>query len=1130
MGKWVLAIIVGLCTSSFAAAAVRIDEASANAIALDDAAPRFRVTADTYSAEVYPDGRLRLLRGQTELLKNLSLTYGGKPETLAGNMSRTGDTVHIRIGAPQKRGGDILENLLNDDNELGGGDKADLKTKLPDAGGVDVKFLADNVEMTIVKLAKGRVPAGSEAIPPEYVLSGSFGDEAVGVTNLRNKVQDALPTRRMPSQHIFSFMGYLGNYWPNVDVDYADGTRMRIDGIFGVAYSQLGKGDNPRGYWSLQNASQGNKVVLTIAAPQTGKVLAAPYITIKPDKPRALFYENEPIVYHLQMHPDYVLDGTWRAAWSLDDHRGAPVASGQQDIIIANGKLNPSSITIDPKQMGYFYGKLELFRPDTASAHRTFSLEIARIRPEHPELRDLDAKGGGEVLWANILGMRGIREVQSWETICKTARDADGNYDWTKALADSRASMDLCRKGTVTTWCSFLGAEGWPKALNIAPKPIEMPKSETRLDTRGGNADDLEITLDEPAEKEPKTRVPPSKQVANLPQPPAAEVRQKETAKYLTEMSREGAKIGINTWEPINEPDLAMSQQGYLDSYLKPQYPAVKAGNPNANFLGGSLCGLDKYTWLRKLYELGGQQYFDDVSMHPYTGVGFQEVYRRQLQNYFDLFAEYGKPQTKLWLTEAAYHRGWGYNDYVYDRFNAYRESHARDAVNMVLNAEAMGVPRERIAVFYFTEHGYNDFFLVRYGSLTSAAVSLQVMNENLRDAVFQGESPLPTPGHYLQTFRDDQRTVAIGFSADEPAELKLLTDAPQVQVTDMMGNRTTVTPKDGRFSVSISGDPTYMQVSKNQTIKPDYSQLPIEPNLALVTLGASASASGTDPQYPPNGAICGDSTMYSTGLRYGWKEEESAANQFPDWYEVRLPKAVPVSRVRVFHDFGAWERVLRSYEVQAFVDGEWKTVDQVKDNRWRNTYDHRFEPVLTDRVRVSITGVNSCLFEDMDWIKKASNLRCVEVYGPPTGPAKAFILPELPQPRPMKGGQTLPLTFKVHNTQDQPINADVRLTLPDGLTADAQGKPLSLAPGAEGDCAFNVTMRADVPPGLYTVLAGVYQGDALVSPDHAARVLTVKAEKVAPAPKPAPQPAPAAENAQPRDALDVMNQAQDKK
>src|SRR5690606_5023109 len=156
------------------------------------------------------------------------------------------------------------------------------------------------------------------------------------------------------------------------------------------------------------------------------------------------------------------------------------------------------------------------------------------------------------------------------------------------------------------------------------------------------------------------------------------------------ELAREAAKLGVTVWEPINEPDLVMSQQRYLDNILKPQYPAVKAGNPNANFLGGSLCGLDKYTWLRKLYELGGHEYFDDVSMHPSTAVGFQEVYRSQLQEYFDLFAEYGKPETKLWLTESASHRGWGYNDYVYDRYDAWRESHARNAVNMILNAEAM--------------------------------------------------------------------------------------------------------------------------------------------------------------------------------------------------------------------------------------------------------------------------------------------------------------------------------------------------------------------------------------------------------------------------------------------------------
>ena len=36
----------------------------------------------------------------------------------------------------------------------------------------------------------------------------------------------------------------------------------------------------------------------------------------------------------------------------------------------------------------------------------------------------------------------------------------------------------------------------------------------------------------------------------------------------------------------------------------------------------------------------------------------------------------------------------------------------------MMLNAEAGGIPRDRVYVFYAHEHGYNDFYLMRRGEV----------------------------------------------------------------------------------------------------------------------------------------------------------------------------------------------------------------------------------------------------------------------------------------------------------------------------------------------------------------------------------------------------------------------------
>ena len=80
-------------------------------------------------------------------------------------------------------------------------------------------------------------------------------------------------------------------------------------------------------------------------------------------------------------------------------------------------------------------------------------------------------------------------------------------------------------------------------------------------------------------------------------------------------------------------------------------------------------------------------------------------------------------------MNESAWHRGWGYNGYVYDRFNAFRQSEARNAVLMHLHAEGESIPRDHIYVFYLCEHGYNDFYLMRRREPTSAAIAIQVQS-----------------------------------------------------------------------------------------------------------------------------------------------------------------------------------------------------------------------------------------------------------------------------------------------------------------------------------------------------------------------------------------------------------------
>lgn len=76
--------------------------------------------------------------------------------------------------------------------------------------------------------------------------------------------------------------------------------------------------------------------------------------------------------------------------------------------------------------------------------------------------------------------------------------------------------------------------------------------------------------------------------------------------------------------------------------------------------------------------------------------------------------------------------------------------------------------------------------------------------------------------------------------------------------------------------------------------------------------------------------------------------------NNLPSWIEVKLDKEYRVSRVIVYTAY----KSLKDYQVQAYISGDWKTVDTVANNS-KDVITHKFEPVTTDRIRLWVTAKN---------------------------------------------------------------------------------------------------------------------------------------------------------------------------
>lgn len=88
------------------------------------------------------------------------------------------------------------------------------------------------------------------------------------------------------------------------------------------------------------------------------------------------------------------------------------------------------------------------------------------------------------------------------------------------------------------------------------------------------------------------------------------------------------------------------------------------------------------------------------------------------------------------------------------------------------------------------------------------------------------------------------------------------------------------------------------------------------------------------------------------------WHGHDMLKDKTPDWIELRFKKEIPpIGKVVVY----AYEKGLKDYTVQAFVNNEWKDVDKVT-GKSEGCITHVFPPVKTDRIRILVTAVNgSC-------------------------------------------------------------------------------------------------------------------------------------------------------------------------
>lgn len=257
----------------------------------------------------------------------------------------------------------------------------------------------------------------------------------------------------------------------------------------------------------------------------------------------------------------------------------------------------------------------------------------------------------------------------------------------------------------------------------------------------------------------------------------------------------------------------ADNRADYYFPLLKRTYEEVKAQNPNVTVVGGATAGVP-LEWLEELFQLGGLDYMDVLSVHPYVYPSAPEQAGESLAALDALVRQYNNGESKpIWITE----QGWP--THVTTR-GVSEATQAAYIVRSHVVALAHGV--EKFYWYDFMNDGldttYNEdnFGIIRNGADPAGAwtpkpayVSYAAMTRLLTGAEYQRQEQVGE-GVHSHVFAKDGTDVRVLWS-DEPTTVTVTTDHP-VEVTDLTGVTQTYHPSAGRVHLSTDGNPLYLR------------------------------------------------------------------------------------------------------------------------------------------------------------------------------------------------------------------------------------------------------------------------------------------------------------------------------
>lgn len=313
---------------------------------------------------------------------------------------------------------------------------------------------------------------------------------------------------------------------------------------------------------------------------------------------------------------------------------------------------------------------------------------------------------------------------------------------------------------------------------------------------------------------------------------PSQDESRKAFAKYAYTMAKE-LRGKVHFFEIWNEPntDGFWRPRANPKDYallLKEVYPAIKAGNPDAQVLGISLAGAED-EFMYDVFKAGGYDYMDIVSIHPYCTPKSPEAAQifDKMKSHYEKFKKFGK-QKPIWVTEV----GWPTNS-----GGGVSEEKQADVVARQYLLTAASDFLSTTFIYWFGPDGPDATWAEdRFGiihqdySPKPAYTAVKNLISLIGDAKFQKfilDDPEIKAAEYC---KKDGKIVTAVWGVDVYRHVRINSDA-ELRVIFRDGDEMIFAPDYGKINMTISPSPFYiisdktLEITKtDEAVIPDFS------------------------------------------------------------------------------------------------------------------------------------------------------------------------------------------------------------------------------------------------------------------------------------------------------------------